>query len=117
MSNKLIKKRPNEITMTVQQLENIKRDMKRKITDELFEEIQTKATSMQAQALMLSFGLALYQKYGIEQEEIFKVLDLTDQNMGDFLNLEDLEKFRDYVNKTCGFDIRIPGYADEEKVK
>lgn len=117
MSNKLIKKRPNEITMTVQQLENIKGDMKRKITDELFKDIQAKVTSMQAQALMLSFGLALYQKYGIEQEEIFEVLDLTDHNMGSFLNLDDLEKFRDYVNKTCGFDIRIPGYADEEEAK
>lgn len=115
MSNKLVKKRPNEITITVQQLMKIKEDMKRQITLETFEEIQTKATSMQAQALMLSFGLALYKKYHAVQEEILEVLDLVDQNMADFWSLDDLEKFRDYVKETCGFDIRIPGYAEEEK--
>lgn len=114
MSNKLVKKNRNEITITIQQYMEMKEEIKRQVKQDIFEELQKKATSMQAQALMLSFGLALFKKYHLRQEEILEILECTDQNMADFWTSDDLEKFREYVQNTCGFDIRIPGYADED---
>ena len=114
MSNKLIKKKDRIITMTEQEYADMKRKMTQEIKLEIFDELQRKVTSMQAQALMLSFGLALYERCNFNEDEIEDLLACAAEKMADFWTLDDLEKFRDYVKQTCGFDVRVPGYADEE---
>lgn len=114
MSNKLIKKKDRIITMTEQEYADMKRKMTQEIKLEIFDELQRKVTSMQAQALMLSFGLALYERCNFNEDEIEDILACADEKMADFWTLDDFEKFRDYVTRTCGFDVRVPGYADEE---
>lgn len=70
MSNKLIKKKDRIITMTEQEYADMKRKMTQEIKLEIFDELQRKVTSMQAQALMLSFGLALYERCNFNEDEI-----------------------------------------------
>lgn len=114
MSNKLIKPKDRTITMSLQEYADMKNKMSREIKLEIFDELKNKVTSMQAQALMLSFGLALYERCNFNEDEIEDILVCADEKNGRFLDVGDLEKFRDYVTRTCGFDVRVPGYADEE---
>lgn len=113
MSNKLLKEKDKVITMTAGEYLLMKEKMKQEIKLEIYEEIVNKTTSMQAQALMLSFGMAMYKVKDFTEPEIGEVLAYADDIMANFWSLADLEKFREYVRETCGFDVRIPGYADE----
>lgn len=117
MSNKLVRQ-PDKMTITAQQMRDMERAIENrvrsKITQEIYEKIKNTVASMQAQALYLSFGLALREKHGFSEKEITDVFTSSDEQMAKFWHLEDLEAFRSYVNERCGFDVRIPGYADEE---